>query len=325
MIFVDQPVGTGFSYADYTQDYVTNEDQVGQDMYVFLQEFFQLFPQYAPLEFYILGESYAGHYVPAIGYRIQTGNKNKEGLHINLKGLAIGNGWVDPYQQYPAYADFAYNNGIISRPEWLADQVAMKACQVLIQAVGALALTECQLATEAIIVEMAAHLGYYPNPYDYKIPCAYPPLCYDFSLLDKWIVQPSVQKALGISPKSKWTECNGVVHTMMLGDWISNLEKYVPSLLQDYQVLVYSGELDFIFNWVGGLAWTENMNWPGQVQFLKANMTTWHVSTIPAGASKASGNLTFLKVFKAGHMVPLDQPRNALHMLNRFFKNLPFN
>jgi len=325
MIFVDQPVGTGFSYADYTRDYVTDEDQVAQDMFVFMQEFFQLFPQYAKLDFYILGESYAGHYVPAIGYRIQTGNKNKERSYINLKGLAIRNGWVDPYQQYPAYASFAYQNGLINRAEYLMDKLAMQTCQALIESVGALALTECQLATESIMAEMGLTLGYYPNPYDYKIPCAHPPLCYSFSLLDQWIAQPSVLKALGISPKSDWSECNMEVHTLMLGDWISNLEKQVPSLLKDYRMLVYSGELDFICNWVGGLAWTTAMNWNGQTQFVNANMTTWHVGTSAAGSTKSALNLTFLKVFNAGHMVPMDQPKNALNMVSRFLKNLPFN
>lgn len=39
------------------------------------------------------GESYAGHYIPAIGeYIIKNPDED-----INLVGLAIGNGWVDPY------------------------------------------------------------------------------------------------------------------------------------------------------------------------------------------------------------------------------------
>ena len=29
----------------------------------------------------------------------------------NLKGIAIGNGWVDPYIQYKAYAQYMYKQG----------------------------------------------------------------------------------------------------------------------------------------------------------------------------------------------------------------------
>ena len=46
----------------------------------------------------LLGESYGGHYIPALGARIVAGNNNiqKGDVKIDLKGIAIGNGWVDP-------------------------------------------------------------------------------------------------------------------------------------------------------------------------------------------------------------------------------------
>lgn len=37
IMFVDQPVGTGFSYADHYADYVSNEQMVSEDMHEFLQ------------------------------------------------------------------------------------------------------------------------------------------------------------------------------------------------------------------------------------------------------------------------------------------------
>ncbi len=39
-------------------------------------------------------------------------------LNLNLKGMAIGNGWVDPYIQYPQYATFAYENNLIDDTEY---------------------------------------------------------------------------------------------------------------------------------------------------------------------------------------------------------------
>jgi len=326
LIYVDQPVGTGFSYADSPLDYVVDEKQVAQDMFVFLQNFMQMYPQYSKLPFYILGESYAGHYVPAISYRIQKGNHNKEGLQLNLKGLAIGNGWVDPYEQYPAYVEFAYSNNLINYAEYLADKALIATCLASLDTgVWPVAFLDCQLIVEGVLGEMGVTLGYFPNPYDYKIPCAYPPLCYNFDNLDEFLAQPSVQKALGVSSESSWTECNQIVHTLMLGDWVTNLEILVPSLLQEYTVLVYSGELDYICNWMGGDAWTSNMKWPGKTAFNTANRTDWHVGGQVVGSAKSAQGLTFLKVSNAGHMVPMDQPKNALDMLKRFLKNQPFN
>jgi carboxypeptidase C (cathepsin A) len=47
--------------------------------------FFAKHPEYANNDFYITGESYAGHYIPALASRVHQGNKANEGLHINLK------------------------------------------------------------------------------------------------------------------------------------------------------------------------------------------------------------------------------------------------
>lgn len=45
VIFVDSPVGTGFSYVD-TDSYLHDLDQVSKDMVTFLEKFFVLFPEY---------------------------------------------------------------------------------------------------------------------------------------------------------------------------------------------------------------------------------------------------------------------------------------
>lgn len=64
----------------------------------------------------IAGESYAGHYVPAVSHRIHSYNKNvAPDKKINLKGLAIGNGLTNPAIQFGAYADYALMNKIIGQ------------------------------------------------------------------------------------------------------------------------------------------------------------------------------------------------------------------
>ena len=70
MIYIDQPVGTGFSYTSDPRDDVTSEKVVAADVLDFLLEFYDAHPEYAALPFYVTGESYAGHYVPAVASRI---------------------------------------------------------------------------------------------------------------------------------------------------------------------------------------------------------------------------------------------------------------
>lgn len=60
MVFVDNPVGTGFSYTESTQGFNTNEDEVASNLYNFLTQFFTIYPAYANNQFFVTGESYAG-------------------------------------------------------------------------------------------------------------------------------------------------------------------------------------------------------------------------------------------------------------------------
>lgn len=53
------------------------------------QAFFSEHPEFANNDFYITGESYAGHYIPAFAARVHKGNKAKEGIPINLKACCF--------------------------------------------------------------------------------------------------------------------------------------------------------------------------------------------------------------------------------------------
>lgn len=60
MIFLDQPVGTGFSDTTDKRDYVRHEDRVGQDGLTFLLEFMEIHPELHGKELFLAGVSYAG-------------------------------------------------------------------------------------------------------------------------------------------------------------------------------------------------------------------------------------------------------------------------
>ena len=94
LLYVDNPVGTGFSHVESFEDYDTNEYQIAVTMKKFLQGFVDQNPQFKGRDFFITGESYAGHYIPSIAYYLVN---NPQDFDLKFKGIAIGNGWVDPY------------------------------------------------------------------------------------------------------------------------------------------------------------------------------------------------------------------------------------
>mmetsp|Transcript_9348 Transcript_9348/g.15771 ORF Transcript_9348/g.15771 Transcript_9348/m.15771 type:complete len:89 (+) Transcript_9348:1030-1296(+) len=71
-------------------------------------------------------------------------------------------------------------------------------------------------------------------------------------------------------------------------------------------VLVYSGDKDFICNWRGGEKWTYEVEWDGKSDFQQADYADWGVNGEAAGQSKTHQNLKFLRVYDAGHMVPMN-------------------
>jgi len=108
-----------------------------------------------------------------------------------LVGSAIGNGLVDPYHQYPAYAEFAYENKLIGKASYEIVKAAMVVCQGLIKTgVWPVALEECQLGLTPIIGIPVAPAF---NLYDIREKCSHPPLCYDFEPMDKFLAQDKVK------------------------------------------------------------------------------------------------------------------------------------
>ena len=130
MIYVDNPIGTGFSNAASEDDYVQTENGVAAGLHHFLVKFVEANPEFKGRDFYITGESYAGHYIPAISYEIV---ENGSDIPLNFQGSAIGNGWVNPYVQYPEYAKFAYENGLVSESEHAQMVKDFATCQDLVK------------------------------------------------------------------------------------------------------------------------------------------------------------------------------------------------
>ena len=252
IVYIDQPTGTGFSYGTGLD---FGEKAVAADMYDFLQQFFKGHSKYAKLPFYAFGESYAGHYVPAVTHAIWQNNQKLPpgAIHINLVGTAVGNGLTDPAVQYNYYADMAISTNdhkaAISKVEYDLMKAATGPCVAAIKACQNNTAT-CLIATD--LCNLGLLIPYQLtglNPYDMREQCAVPPLCYDFSNVGTYLERPEVKAALGVDPKRKWSDCNrGVAIGFELdGDWMHNFQTKIPDqLAAGIRVLIYAGDQDYI-------------------------------------------------------------------------------
>eukprot|EP00246_Nothoceros_aenigmaticus_P011021 TRINITY_DN2826_c0_g1_i1.p1 TRINITY_DN2826_c0_g1~~TRINITY_DN2826_c0_g1_i1.p1 ORF type:complete len:520 (+),score=92.07 TRINITY_DN2826_c0_g1_i1:211-1770(+) len=325
ILFVDQPIGTGFSYSTDKRDIRHDEQGVSEDMYDFFQAFFDAHPQYVKNDLFISGESYAGHYVPAVTRRLYEAIK-KEDAPINLKGFAIGNGLTQPDIQYEAYADYALDMGIIDNTLYSKLNKVYPACRAALKLCGTDGTISCLAAyyiCTSIFSSIVAACGNI-NYYDIRKECI-GPLCYDFSNMDNFLNQPDTREALGVGNR-KFVSCSPVVYQAMLVDWMRNLETGIPEMLENgIKLLVYAGEYDLICNWLGNSRWVSAMDWSGQVEYAKAPWKSFVVNDKDVGEVTSHGPLNFLKVYDAGHMVPMDQPKNSLEMIRRWTRGIPLD
>ncbi|KAK9710395.1 hypothetical protein K7432_008444 [Basidiobolus ranarum] len=330
-IFLDQPFGTGFSYGQDTTTSLEAADRVQ----AFLRLFLQAYPKYQKLDFHVTGESYAGHYVPAIGNAINQANKQiaNQTERINLQSIAIGNGLVNPLIQYKYYSKMACDStypAILPKSTCAQMDSYYPQCEKYINScystrnaqTCASALNYCN----QILNKFNNARGV--NIYDIRQKCPSQNQCYPVQQgLTTWLNDEQIEKQLGVEGGS-FQQCDDGVYrryTQVSGDWMYPYFEVIPSLLSDgIRVLVYAGDADFICNWYGNKAWTLDLDWSGKTQFNQAQDLPWNNGATAAGEVRNYGNFTFLRVFAAGHMVPYDQPQNSLDMINRWIGNKPF-
>ncbi|AES67519.2 serine carboxypeptidase-like protein [Medicago truncatula] len=290
-------------------------------IYIFLQTFFKEHPQFAENDFYITGESYAGHYVPAFASRVHQGNKAKEGIHINLKGFAIGNGLTNPEIQYMSYTDYALDNGLINKDEYERINKLIPPCQEATETCGTEGGDACVTSLSIcmnIFIQIINNTDNV-NCYDIRKKCE-GDHCFYFSGIETFLNMKIVKEALGVGDL-EFVSCSSTVYNTMLQDWMKNLEVGIPALLEDgIKLLVYAGEKDLICNWLGNSRWIDAMKWSGQTAYKESPTTPFLVDSEEAGILKSHGPLAFRKLKEAGHMVPMDQPKVALQMLQEWMQ-----
>ncbi|CAF1307125.1 unnamed protein product [Adineta steineri] len=123
LLFVDQPVGTGFSTID-TDSFIHELDEMANQFLSFLDQYIKVFPELLENDIYLAGESFAGQYIPYIAKAIL-----EQRSALKLRGLLIGNGLIDPVTIYKSYLPFAVANNLIIKNSNLYDRINIEVKQ----------------------------------------------------------------------------------------------------------------------------------------------------------------------------------------------------
>ncbi|GFR98437.1 carboxypeptidase [Elysia marginata] len=117
MLYIDNPVGVGYSYQEReSPDEVITQDTYSKDLYKFVEQFYQLFPDSYNKELYIGGQSYGAKYVTAFAYQLHK-KKSRGESNITLTGIYMGGPFFAPEIMLPVLLDYFFNLGVASRSE----------------------------------------------------------------------------------------------------------------------------------------------------------------------------------------------------------------
>ncbi|KAI9221736.1 peptidase S10, serine carboxypeptidase [Blastocladiella britannica] len=266
VLYIDQPIGTGYSFSKLRQK-TTTQVQMAEQFTNFLVKFFAVFPNLQESDIYLAGESFAGTYIPYIAQAILVHNSfqpivtaNSSMIPWSLKGMMIGNGWIDPVNQYRSYIDFGVKHNLLSggflttaEEDWVGCRSAMEKNGVRIH------VPECESISNQVTEQSKVnHGGLCMNVYDIRLRdesfgdgcgAAWPSTLMgayrffgDQTLLDYTHAQGSV---------NQWVECSSSVFDAMKKDSSLPSITLLPDLVKKVPLFLYSGDQDFICNHQG--------------------------------------------------------------------------
>ncbi|CAN0863654.1 Serine carboxypeptidase-like 40 [Linum grandiflorum] len=327
LLFVESPAGVGFSYSNTPSDYTTGDIKTAQDNFVFLYNWLQRFPEYKGRDFYVTGESYAGHYVPQLAQNIVLNRLKTLDNSINLKGIMIGNPVINRETDRLGMNDFVGNHGLAS-PEAVA--AVRKHCNFSPEFTGN-QTGECVAAA----TEVAASLEdiYRDNIYvedcTSDVDPTKAPLPFSITEFDEcshnyvnyYLNRKDVQEAMHANTTQipyPWTrragdriDYNQRSHSVL--DEIRNM------LDNNVTVMIYSGDVDAKVPFTSSQYSIKAMNLTVDTKF-----HPWYIGGQVGGYTETyKGGLTFATVRGAGHEVPSYQGLRGLSLFMHFIDGTP--
>eukprot|EP00092_Neocalanus_flemingeri_P029980 GFUD01032549.1.p1 GENE.GFUD01032549.1~~GFUD01032549.1.p1 ORF type:complete len:489 (-),score=94.05 GFUD01032549.1:103-1569(-) len=327
VLFIDSPVGTGFSYTENVEGYPSDDEMVAVHLVEALIQISDLMPHFVPgstfyLPIFIFGESYGGAYAVALARKIQEYKKfgYLDMDKLDIRGIGIGNGFISPAHQ-SVYSGFMNSVTFMTNQDILALYKLDR--ELLINLKKKKYEEAFWISNESLrlIIHKILDRTNVDIVYDYTYTGNYLTSNEYFCFLD----QPEVRKALHVGNAKQ--RLGKISHQKMRGA-IMREEKFgwLEEILSNMKVLIYSGNQDIIVNIQGTANMVRALRWPGRDEFGQSKKNTYWVQQkgrrILSGHFNTGGNLTFLVVRGAGHMVPISQPVVARQILNDFISSV---
>jgi len=306
LLFVDNPIGAGFSYTNNILGYSTSDEQIATNLVLLLAGFLKKYPVFNTAPVWVFSESYGGKMTANFGVALDMAiTAHQIGLK-DFRGVALGDSWVAPVDCMYSYPPFLQSISLINQEQ--SDNLTIYAEWAENDMQEGLGVN----ATNwwGIQQSMAEIFADNVNIYNYLYYYDYLP---ENQLAE--LAQTVLHKKWNIPANVTWAGESDQVFMSMQQDFMKPGVAAVEYLLsKGYVVAVYSGQLDIIVDVICIQSWMATLNWAGINSWSNAPRVAQLIEGTPQGYSQIYDNLQMWGVFKAGHMVPADNPEMALKM-----------
>ncbi|XP_058805598.1 uncharacterized protein LOC131672414 [Phymastichus coffea] len=327
VLFVDNPVGAGFSYAEAGDAFARDNAQIAEDLLRLMRGFYERLPRFREVPVYITSESYGGKMAAEFALVWQRAQRSGA-IRSNLRGVGLGDAWISPVDSVLGWAPFLLQTGMVDTDGFERIRAMANRTRRAVEAAQWSLATSLWARTEAVVLQATGNVDFYnvlrkvpgdprrtrgsrPGP-------ARPGL--DDRLLDA-LMNGLVRRTLGLN--ATWGSQSDTVFGLLRGDFMRPVTHIVERLLDetDLRVFVYSGQLDLIVDTPGTWLWVENMKWSYSKQWRASPRTPLLADGIIEGYRKSYKNFGFYWINRAGHMVPADNPVATAVVLRELTKN----
>eukprot|EP01084_Bolivina_argentea_P071926 130659_1 len=319
MLFVDNPINTGFSFCNDGHE-ITNEDQMGANFLTFMTGFYECHPALKAVALYITGESYAGRYIPFI-YKYLSRD-------FDVTGLAIGNGIYDPFIQFPAAPYYAFVNGIINHKRFVEVNATIAKC--LASAASAAKANDINALNESANACLVATNDVYGtdggNIFQYDIRVNDEGA---FDAITNNVAMYLNQTALGEAIHTydiPWKSSDGtsspnpVSNKLNYDIILNNSAEIIPqALAKGTRIMFYNGQFDgSVCNNYGNQQCLAQLNYKGEWNDLDQVPYKLDGLCVAYVTQSSDKMLTYAVIADSGHLVPYNQPKSILDVLNKW-------
>lgn len=351
VLFIDSPVGAGYSYMASGGTLTTNVQQIVSDLVATMADFLARWPVFRTRPLWIFSESYGGKVAAVLGNALVRAIQDKQ-IVADFRGVALGDAWVAPMDSVNTWAPYLRATSLVDAKQEASVKAVADRTQQACDEGRWVDATRLWAETENVIQAVTDNVDFYHilrhNVADDGLSATVPEGVHNVSWMTPavWraahrLLQPlpnnalpqlmngPIRAKLGIIPAGvTWGGQANRVFQAHAGDFMKDVIDAVDQLLANTscKVIVYNGQLDLIVDTPGTERWVQRLKWSGMPAFHAAPKQPLYPNpqTSNTGAFvKEYGNLAFYYVLSAGHMVPTDAGDMALRMVERIFSSSP--